>query len=54
MCNDSDIYFECYIIKNKEVCTYELLFGCKPKLPTILRSFGEIGVVTTKVISKVS
>jgi hypothetical protein len=30
-------------IKNKEV-----LFGCKPKLPTSLRSFGEIGVVTTK------
>jgi hypothetical protein len=36
-------------IKNKEVCPYELLFGCKPKLPTSLRSFGEIGVVTTKV-----
>jgi ClpP class serine protease len=35
-------------IKNKEVCPYELLFGCKPKLPTILRSFGNIGVVTTK------
>jgi hypothetical protein len=35
-------------IKNKEVCPYELLFGCKPKLPTSLRSFGEIGVVTTK------
>jgi hypothetical protein len=35
-------------IKNKEICPYELLFGCKPKLPTSLRSFGEIGVVTTK------
>jgi hypothetical protein len=35
-------------IKNKEVCPYELLFGCKPKLPTSLRCFGEIGVVTTK------
>jgi hypothetical protein len=35
-------------IKNKEVCPYELLFGCKPKLPTSLKSFGEIGVVTTK------
>jgi hypothetical protein len=35
-------------IKNKEVCPYELLFGCKPKSPTSLRSFGEIGVVTTK------
>jgi hypothetical protein len=35
-------------IKNKEVCPYELLFGCKSKLPTSLRSFGEIGVVTTK------
>jgi hypothetical protein len=35
-------------IKNKEVCPYELLFGCKPKLPTSLRSFGNIGVVTTK------
>jgi hypothetical protein len=35
-------------IKNKEVCLYELLFGCKPMLPTSLRYFGEIGVVTTK------
>jgi hypothetical protein len=35
-------------IKNKEVCPFELLFGCKPKLPTSLRSFGKIGVVTTK------
>jgi hypothetical protein len=35
-------------IKNKEVCPYDLLFGCKPKLPTSLRSFDEIGVVTTK------
>jgi hypothetical protein len=36
-------------IKNKEVCPYELIFGCKPKLPISLRSFGEIGVVITKV-----
>jgi hypothetical protein len=36
------------LIKNKEVCPYELLLGCKPKLPTSLRSFREIGVVTTK------
>jgi hypothetical protein len=35
-------------IKDKEVCPYELLFVCKPKLPTNLRSSGEIGVVTTK------
>jgi hypothetical protein len=35
-------------IKNKEVYPYEFLFGCKPKLTTSLRSFGEIGVVTTK------
>jgi hypothetical protein len=35
-------------IKNEDVCPYELLFGCKPKLPTSLRSFGKIGVVTTK------
>jgi hypothetical protein len=34
-------------IKNKEVCPYGLLFGCKPMLPISLRSFGEIGVVTT-------
>jgi hypothetical protein len=33
-------------IKIKEVCTYELLFGCKPKLTTSLRSFVEISVVT--------
>jgi hypothetical protein len=35
-------------IKNKEACCYELLFGCKSKVPTSLRSFGQIGVVTTK------
>jgi hypothetical protein len=35
-------------IKNIEVCPYELLIGCKPKLPTSLRHFGKIGVVTTK------
>jgi hypothetical protein len=34
--------------KHKEVCPYELLFGCKPKLPTRLKSFGEITVVTSK------
>jgi hypothetical protein len=33
--------------KNKEVCTYQLLFGFKPKLPTSLRSFGNIGILTT-------
>jgi hypothetical protein len=35
-------------IKNKEFCPYKLLFGCKPNLPTSLKSFGEIGVVTNK------
>jgi hypothetical protein len=35
-------------IKNKEVCTDDLLFVCKPKLTTSLRSFGEIGFVKTK------
>jgi hypothetical protein len=48
MCNDSDVSFECYVNQNKKVCPHELLFGFKPKLPTSLRSFGEIGVVTTK------
>jgi hypothetical protein len=35
-------------IKTKEVCLHELLFGGKPKLAEKLKSFGEIGVVTTK------
>jgi hypothetical protein len=35
-------------IKDKKVCPYEFLLGCKPKLATSLRSFGEIGVVTAK------
>jgi hypothetical protein len=35
-------------VKHQEVCPHQLLFGCKPKLPASLRSFGEIGVVTTK------
>jgi hypothetical protein len=35
-------------LKSKDVCPYQLLFGSKPKLPESLRSFGEVGVVTTK------
>jgi hypothetical protein len=35
-------------LKSKEVCPYQLLFGSKHKLPESLRSFGEVGVVTTK------
>jgi Reverse transcriptase (RNA-dependent DNA polymerase) len=35
-------------IKNQEICPYQLLYGCKPRLPASLRSFGEIGIVTTK------
>jgi hypothetical protein len=34
--------------KNQEICPYQLLYGCKPRLPASLRSFGEIGIVTTK------
>jgi hypothetical protein len=34
-------------IKNQKICPYLLLFGCKPRLPTSLRSFGEMGVLTT-------
>jgi hypothetical protein len=35
-------------VMNQEVCLHQLLFGCKPKLPASLRTFGEIGVITTK------
>jgi hypothetical protein len=35
-------------IKKKMICPYQLLFGNKPRLPGSLRSFAEIGVVTTK------
>ena len=35
-------------IKSDEKCPYQLLFGAKPKLPSALKAFGEIGVVTTK------
>jgi hypothetical protein len=35
-------------IKDKMICPYQLLYGSKPKLPESLRTFGEIGVVTTK------
>jgi hypothetical protein len=34
-------------IKNKTICPYQHLFRSKPKLPESLRTFGEIGVVTT-------
>jgi hypothetical protein len=30
------------------ICPYQLLFGSKPRVPESLRSFGEVGVVTTK------
>jgi hypothetical protein len=35
-------------IKEKMICPYQPLFGNKPRLPERLRSFSEIGVVTTK------
>jgi hypothetical protein len=35
-------------IKAKDKCTYQLIFGIKPKLPTSLRIFGEMGVVPIK------
>ena len=35
-------------VRNKETCPYQLLLGCKSKLPESLRSFGDIGVATTK------
>jgi hypothetical protein len=41
-------------IKSKEVCPYELLFGCKSKLPTSLRSLENWAWLQLKPISKVS
>jgi hypothetical protein len=41
-------------IKNKEICPYELLFGCKPKLPTSLRFLAKLALLQLKPISKVS
>jgi hypothetical protein len=35
-------------IKEKMICPFQLLFGSKSRLPESLRSFGEIGVFTTK------
>jgi hypothetical protein len=34
--------------KTQNKCPHQLLFGVKPKLPSSLRIFGEMGVVTTK------
>lgn len=36
------------LTKNQDICPYQLFYGCKPKLPASLRSFGEIGIETTK------
>jgi hypothetical protein len=36
------------VYKTKEKCPYQLLLERKPKLPTILRIFGEMGSVTNK------
>jgi hypothetical protein len=35
-------------IKVQEKCPFQLLYGCKPKLASSLRIFGEMRVVTTK------
>jgi hypothetical protein len=35
-------------LKGQDKCPYQLLFGSTPKLPSSLRPFGEMGVVTTK------
>jgi hypothetical protein len=35
-------------IKENMICPYQILFQNKPRIPESLRSFGEIGVVTTK------
>jgi hypothetical protein len=35
-------------LKGQDKCPYQLLFGCTPKVHSNLRSFGEMGVVTTK------
>jgi hypothetical protein len=35
-------------LKGQDKCPYQLLFGSTPKLPSNLRSFGEMGVVATK------
>jgi hypothetical protein len=34
------------VLKSRDVCPYQLLFGYKPKLPESLKAFGEVGVVT--------
>jgi hypothetical protein len=48
MCNDSTFLSNITSFKNKMIWPYQLLLGCKPKLPESLQSFGEIGVVMTK------
>jgi hypothetical protein len=35
-------------LKGQDKCPYQVLFGSTLKLPSNLRSFGEMGVVTTK------
>jgi hypothetical protein len=35
-------------LNGQDKCPYQLLFGSSPKLPSNIRSFGEMGVVTTK------
>ena len=36
------------VLKSRDECPYQLLFGSKPKLPESLKAFGEVGLVTTK------
>jgi hypothetical protein len=35
-------------LKSRAMCPFQLMFGSKPKLPSSLKIFGEMGVVTTK------
>jgi hypothetical protein len=35
-------------LKSRAICPYQLMFGSKPKLPSSLKIFGEMGVITIK------
>jgi hypothetical protein len=48
MCKHSHFLSNITSLKGQDKCPYQLLLGSTPKLPSSLRPFGEMGVITTK------
>jgi hypothetical protein len=48
MCDTVNLLSNITSLKGQDKCPYQLLFGRTPELPSSLRSFGKMGLVTNK------